>query len=48
VYNEFNIGRILAHAAMDTIAGGVAAIEQQQGNGEDDVVLVDTTPTVQL
>ena len=48
VYNEFNIGQILAHAAMDTIAGGVAAIGQQQGNGKDDVVLVDTTPTVQL
>ncbi len=50
VYNEFNIGRILAHAAMDTtIAGGVAAIgQQQQGNGKDDEVLVDATPTVQL
>ncbi len=48
-YNEFDIGQILAHAAMDTIAGGVAAIgQQQQGSGKDDKVLVDTTPTVQL
>jgi hypothetical protein len=51
VYNDFNIGQLLAHAAMDTIAGGggggVAAIGQQQGNGEDDAVVDTSTAAVQ-